>query len=117
MQLTQDKQNTNTIYRSTYRLPGMPCKTQYTIKLPGGIHRAIWVGTKDMSFVESEAARRMLANALGMPQEATESSGGTQVLSVEAWAVKAGITLVDLVVKRKKKVRKKSARGSKIYKG
>lgn len=113
MQLTQVTHNTNTIYRSTYRLPGMPCKTQYTIKLPGGIHRAIWVGTKDMSFVESEAARRMLANALGMPQEATEGFGGTQVPSVEAWAVKAGITLVDIVT-RKKKVRKKSTRGSKI---
>lgn len=113
MQLTQVTHNTNTIYRSTYRLPGIPCKTQYTIKLPGGIHRAIWVGTKDMSFVESEAARRMLANALGMAQEATEGSGGTQVPSVEAWAVRAGITLVDIVI-RKKKVRKKSTRGSKI---
>lgn len=113
MQLTQVTHNTNTIYRSTYRLPGMPCKTQYTIKLPGGIHRAIWVGTKDMSFVESEAARRMLANALGMAQEATEGSGGTQVPSVEAWAVMAGISLVDIVT-RKKKVRKKSTRGSKI---
>lgn len=113
MQLTQVTHNTNTIYRKTYRLPGMPKKTQYTIKLPGGVHRAIWVGTDDMSFVESEVARRMLANALGMPQEATEGSGSTQVPSVEAWAVMAGITFVD-IVDRKKKVRKKSTRGSKI---
>ena len=114
MQLTQVTQNTNTLYRGTYKLPGQPLKTKYMIKLPGNIYRTIWVGTKDMSFVESEAARRMLANALGMPQEATEGSGGTQVPSVEAWAVMAGISLVDLAVKRKKKVRKKSTRGSKI---
>jgi hypothetical protein len=92
----------------------MPCKTQYTIKLPGGIHRAIWVGTDDMSFVQSEVARRMLANALGMAQEATEGSGGTQVPSVEAWAVKAGISLVDIPKKKLRGKRKKSTRGSKI---
>lgn len=108
MQLTQ-------VYKRRYVIPGQQPKTYYTIRLPHGVHRSIWVGTEDMSFESSAAYRWLQFNRAidwpSKPQEATEALGGTSG-APECSKPLYRIVVVDCIPK--KKVRKKSTRGSKI---
>lgn len=108
MQLTQ-------VYKRRYAIPGQQPKIHYTIRLPHGVHRSIWVGTEDMVWENSLAYRWLSSNGPidwpSSPQEATEALGGTSG-TPECSKPLYRIVVVDCIPK--KKVRKKSTRGSKI---